>query len=60
MTLTDRGVLRAGARADFVVWDLPHEDCLAQPFGAPPSRLVAVGGEIVYRDDEGPFAIRRG
>ncbi len=60
LAFTDRGVLRAGARADFVVWDLPHEGCLAQPFGSPPTRLVARGGEVIYRDDVGPFAIRRG
>lgn len=57
---SDRGALRAGARADFVLWDLPHEGCLAQPFGAAPSRLVVCGGEAIYRDDEGRFAIRRG
>lgn len=31
--LTDVGLLAPGARADVVMWDLPHEACLVQPFG---------------------------
>ncbi len=45
--LLDRGVLSAGARADVVLWDLPHEAALVQPHGL--SRTIAVfsaGGEI--------------
>ncbi len=37
------GMLRKGLRADFVLWDLPHENALVQPWGV--SRTVAV-----YRD----------
>jgi imidazolonepropionase len=42
--LTDRGVLRAGLRADVVVWDLPHEGALVQPWGLAKTRFVVVGG----------------
>ena len=43
--LADRGVLRAGQRADFVVWDLGHAHELAYWFGLNPCRRVVVGGE---------------
>jgi imidazolonepropionase len=42
--LTDRGVLRAGLRADVVVWDLPHERALIQPWGIAKTRRVVVAG----------------
>lgn len=42
--LTDRGVLRAGARADLAIWDLPHEHAIVQPWGTPRTHLVLLGG----------------
>jgi imidazolonepropionase len=42
--LEDRGVLRAGARADVVVWDLPHEHAIVQPWGVSKTKHVLVGG----------------
>ncbi|MDQ6681031.1 MAG: imidazolonepropionase [Pseudomonadota bacterium] len=43
--LADRGVLAAGRRADFVVWDLQHANELAYWFGHNPCAKVVVGGE---------------
>jgi imidazolonepropionase len=44
-----RGVLTAGARADLVVWDLPHELALIQPWGTARTRLVMRDGSVVFR-----------
>ena len=46
--LDDVGVLRAGARADVVVWDLPHEAALAQPLGTPRAELVLRDGVALH------------
>jgi imidazolonepropionase len=45
--LEDRGALRAGARADCVVWDLPHEHAIVQPWGVPKTQAVVGGGRIL-------------
>jgi imidazolonepropionase len=47
--LPDRGVLREGARADVVVWDLPHEHAIVQPWGLRKTHTVLVGGVEVTR-----------
>jgi imidazolonepropionase len=49
--LADRGLLREGARSDVVVWDLPHEQAIVQPWGVAKTCLVLVGGR-----DLGPQA----
>ncbi len=42
-----RGALVPGARADMVVWDLPHEHALVQPWGGSMTRLVIRQGEVI-------------
>jgi imidazolonepropionase len=39
-----RGVLARGAAADVVVWDLPHENAILQPWGAPKTHVVRKDG----------------
>ncbi|MDB4942337.1 MAG: Imidazolonepropionase [Labilithrix sp.] len=39
-----RGALTAGAAADLVVWDLPHENAIVQPWGAARTWLVLRDG----------------
>jgi len=43
--LPDRGVLAAGKRADFVLWDLQRPAQLAYAFGANPRRLTVFKGQ---------------
>jgi imidazolonepropionase len=45
--LEDRGMLREGARADLVVWDLPHEHAIVQPWGVARTYAVFGGGQRV-------------
>lgn len=39
-----RGALAPGARADLVVWDLPHENAIVQPWGTPKTWVVLRDG----------------
>ena len=43
----DAGVLRVGAEGDVVLWDLPHELALVQPWGTPRATLVLRGGAVI-------------
>jgi imidazolonepropionase len=47
LRLEDRGALRAGALADLVAWDLPHEEALVQPWGVAKTRMVIRAGAIL-------------
>ncbi|MCD6662074.1 MAG: imidazolonepropionase [Comamonas sp.] len=44
--LHDRGLLRAGLRADFAVWELNHPNELVYWFGHDPCRAVVQGAEV--------------
>jgi len=41
------GTLDVGAAADLVVWDLPHEHAIVQPWGVPKAHLVMRGGRAI-------------
>lgn len=43
--LEDRGVLAAGKRADFVLWNVDHPAQLAYAFGINPRRATVIAGE---------------
>jgi imidazolonepropionase len=45
----DTGMLRVGAPADLVLWDLPHEFALVEPWGTPRARLVLRDGNVIAR-----------
>ena len=44
----DAGLLRVGAAADFVVWDLPHERAIVQPWGVSKTALVVRNGTPIF------------
>ena len=48
----DRGRLAVGARADLVVWDLPHEVALVQPWGTARTRRVIRDGAVIVREEQ--------
>jgi len=41
------GSIAPGMSADMVVWDLPHEHAILQPWGSPMTRLVLRAGRIL-------------
>jgi imidazolonepropionase len=41
------GTIRVGAPADLVLWDLPHENDLVQPWGVPRARAVLRDGVLI-------------
>ncbi|HNY46209.1 MAG TPA: amidohydrolase family protein, partial [Casimicrobium sp.] len=41
------GVLQAGARADFAVWDADHPRDLAYRFGHQPLQQLVIGGNTI-------------
>jgi len=49
LDLPDAGHVAVGARADLVLWDLPHEDALVQPWGTPRASLVLRDGLVIHR-----------
>jgi imidazolonepropionase len=46
-TSRPRGAIVAGARADMVVWELPHENAIVQPWGSAMTRVVLRSGAVI-------------
>lgn len=47
----DAGVLKIGSSADFVVWDLPHERAIVQPWGVSKTKRVVRAGIPIFKAD---------
>jgi imidazolonepropionase len=47
-------MIRVGARADLVVWDLPHEDAIVQPWGVARTFAVLAGGKTLSASPAAP------
>ena len=47
LDLTDVGLLASGKVADLVLWDLPHEAALVQPWGVSMARTVIARGAVI-------------
>jgi imidazolonepropionase len=45
------GHLSPGTSADVVVWDLPHEHAILQPWASPMTRLVLRGGQVIHQSE---------
>jgi len=43
------GMVKEGYDADLVLWDLPHEHALVQPWGTPKTKLVLRQGRVLVR-----------
>lgn len=46
--LSDTGTLAVGQRADLVLWDLPHEAVLLQPWGSSLAKRVYRDGVLIF------------
>jgi len=44
----DTGSIQPDLSADMVVWNLPHEHAILQPWGASMTRLVVRAGRILH------------
>ncbi len=44
----DAGILRVGSPADLVVWDLPHERAIVQPWGVSKTKRVVRAGMPIF------------
>ncbi len=56
--IDDIGILSEGKRADFSVWDLPHEAALMQPHGVARTHLVVRDGVVLARSGSAAFGER--
>ncbi len=45
------GHLSPRTSGDLVVWDLPHEHAILQPWASPMTRLVLRGGRVIHSSE---------